>query len=559
MRTLLVQPASNIMKSREEGKPALQPMGLAYVAGSLIANGHPEVEILDVLTEGYYNETPFRDDYIRYGLSPEDIKDRIRKFKPDVVGASSMMSLRKYHAFEICELAKEVDPNIKTVVGGNHMTCFPEEALRTGHVDFVVMGEGEIAFTNLVDHLDGKRKLDFDGIAYRDNGDFVVRKQTEWAKDVDSIPEPAHHLLRLDDHVKIWKDEGYHFYEAEKFTSMLMSRGCPCQCEHCPRDLLFGKKYRARDPAKIVDEIQRVHEELGVEEVQFHEYNGLVERDKIDAFCHEMIDRGLNKIRWGFPIGVWVQKIDRPLLELMKEAGSTYLNLAIESSNQDLLDNIMKGKRVDIQHTQQVIRDARDLGYYMNCFFMLGLEGQDKDDIERTIEFSSRLDVDTISYFIAQPLPGTVFWDHAKEKDLFLPGFNTADLRYGKANTKTPGVTAEELEEYRHKGREDFLTYWKGKGRVPYPGPRGKNFLMMRPADIGRRATDEEALDHTTIKALERDYTENLVPSNGNGKSESSCGSSSPENGGDKGGSCGCGSPEKSDESLDSIVSLPVV
>ena len=118
MRILLCQPASNIMKNRKEGKPALQPMGLAYIAGTLIENGYKDVEILDVLTEGYYNETTFKRDYIRYGLSPSDIKDRIRDFAPDIVGVSCMASLRKYQCYEICKLAKEVNSSIITVIGG---------------------------------------------------------------------------------------------------------------------------------------------------------------------------------------------------------------------------------------------------------------------------------------------------------------------------------------------------------------------------------------------------------------------------------------------------------
>jgi radical SAM superfamily enzyme YgiQ (UPF0313 family) len=224
-----------------------------------------------------------------------------------------------------------------------------------------------------------------------------------------------------------------------------------------------------------------VYETLGVTECQFHEYNGIVVWSIVEEFCKLMIESGLNKkVQWGWPIGIWLKALNYDRLKLMKEAGMFYVDLAIESSNQKILNNIMKGKDVDLAHTMNVIKWCRELGYYINCFFMLGLEGQTKKDIEATIEFSSKLDVDTIAYFIAQPLPGTPFWNHCVEKKLFINGFDKFHLRYGKSNIKIEGITSQELESYRHKARQDFVNYWKENGRKPYEGVRGNNFLEKR-------------------------------------------------------------------------------
>jgi magnesium-protoporphyrin IX monomethyl ester (oxidative) cyclase len=225
MKVLLIQPASNIIKSKKEGKPALQPLGLAYIAGTLIANGYKDVKILDVLTEGYYHETPFKKDYIRYGLSPKEIKRRIKEFNPDIVGVSCICNLRQYQTIEICKLAKEVSERIATVVGGNPVTTDPKWFLRKKCVDFAILGEGEQPFLDLVS---GRGIDDIDGIAFRElNGSYTIKPQKVWRKDVDNIPFPAHHLLALDNHLDIWNKEGYHYYPARKFTSMVMARGCP--------------------------------------------------------------------------------------------------------------------------------------------------------------------------------------------------------------------------------------------------------------------------------------------------------------------------------------------
>lgn len=192
-----------------------------------------------------------------------------------------------------------------------------------------------------------------------------------------------------------------------------------------------------------------------------------------------MIESGLNKkIIWGWPIGIWLKVLTYDRLKLMKEAGMTYVDLAIESANQQMLNDLMKGKSVDLQYALDVIKWCNDLDYYINCFFMIGLEGQTEKDIEDTIDFAKTLHVDTVTFFIAQPLPGTKFWDHCKEKDLFIDGFDTFHLRYGKANIKLPGITPKDLENYRKIGKQAFIEYWEKHGRKSGIGSQGNTYLL---------------------------------------------------------------------------------
>lgn len=459
MKILLVQSASNIMSNRREGKPALPPLNLMYLAGHLRANDYTDVKILDVLAEGFFNETPFKEDYIRYGLSSEEIKKRIQEYQPDIVGVSCMVDLRKYHALEICELAKQVNPNIVTVVGGNPVTVNPEWFLDSKDVDFAILGEGEQPFLELVRKVEDYtycELYDIDGIAYERGGELVVQPQVEWEHDVDKFSFPTHDLIDLDLYLDIWKKTGYQQYEARKFSMSMMARGCCNFCRHCPHNVIFPG-YRARSAKNIFEEMKWAHS-LGIREMQFHEYNGIVNWKIVEEFCHLMIDSGLAKeMRWGWPIGIWLKVLNRDRLKLMREAGMDYLCLAIESYDQKKLDDVMKGKDVSISHVNNVIKWGREFDYQLHAFFMLGLEGQTKEDIEATIKYAKHLDIDTASFFIAQPLPGTPFWNECVDKQLFLPGFDTFHLRYGKANIKVTGVTPEELEHYRHKAREEFV------------------------------------------------------------------------------------------------------
>ena len=248
MKILLFQPASNYMKNKKEGIPFLPPLGLMYIASTLRANGYTDVKIIDVLAQGYYHRESFKRDYIRYGLSKKDIKKIIEEEKPTIVASSAICSLRKYQALEVCKLAKEVNQEIITVIGGNPVTCFPKWFMKRKYVDFAILGEGEEPFLKLVQCFDTKEELGVtvlqtekfpkEGIAYKvfhgslfdDSYDIIVKPQKIWKKNIDKIPFPAHDLIDLDMYHNLWKKEGYQVYEAKKFTMSVMARGCPNKC-----------------------------------------------------------------------------------------------------------------------------------------------------------------------------------------------------------------------------------------------------------------------------------------------------------------------------------------
>lgn len=470
VRILLVQPSSNIMKNRKEGKPALPPMNLMYLASYLRNKSDCEIEIMDVLAEGYFTETEFKKDFIRYGLSPEQIKSRIKDYNPDIIGVSCMVDLRRYHALEICELAKQVNPKIVTVIGGNPVTTDPKYFLNHDYVDFAILGEGEQPFYELCNLYNAMKeyttkksfeentvKGKINGLAMkRKDGTFSIRPQKVWRKDLDNTPFPAHDLIDLKLYENIWAKTGYQVYKARKFSMSMMARGCPNKCSHCCHNVIFPG-YRVRSAKNIFAEMEWAYS-LGIREMQFHEYNGIVVWKIVEDFCNLMIKSGLaKKMRWGWPIGIWLKVLTRDKLKLMRKAGMDYLCLAIESYDQQKLDSIMKGKDVELSHVNNVIKWGREFGYQLHGFFMLGLEGQSKKDIEATINYAKHLNIDTASFFIAQPLPGSPLWDECVKKDLFLPGFEKFHLRYGKANTHVTGITPKELEHYRHQARAEFI------------------------------------------------------------------------------------------------------
>jgi len=448
-KVMLIQPPSNIMANRKENKPALPPYGLVCIAGQLRQAGH-EVEIYDMLTEGYYTEDsrPYDGKYIRYGDNEKKLQERLDSFNPEVVGVSCMASLRHFEACEVINWTKRYAPEILTVMGGIHPTALPDLVWQDCYksLDYIISGEGELAMLDIVEQPRGCARV---------HNHPLSKALLE--------PPPAHDLLPLDEYVKIWNAQQYYYYPLKGRTiSSITSRGCINRCEHCPHDVIFGRGWRKRRICDIEREAEAAVR-LGVVDIQYHEYNGLVERGFIENVALAL--KRFN-IRWGYPEGVWLQQLDKPLLELLFASGMDYINLAIESP-QDKVISTMPGKDLNIAHAEQVVKWCRDIGYYVNAFFMIGFPDQTIEEMNRTVDYAISLDIDTAVFFIAQPLPGSPSWSKVE----FIDDFHPFMLRYGKCNIKSKLWTAEQVEEVRHEGRKKFLKSRAGK-------VRGGNFVV---------------------------------------------------------------------------------
>jgi magnesium-protoporphyrin IX monomethyl ester (oxidative) cyclase len=418
------------MDNRRESKPCLPPLGLAYIAGYLRSKGHM-VQIYDMQAEHYHDEISLRNGYITYGWNPAELICRLSIFRPDYVGISCITSQRHWEMIDVLKTIKNVYPKIITVVGGNHPSSLPELVMKEGNPDYCVIGEGELAFQYIIESNPPKGIIDFSKVH----------------PEIDDLSFPAHDLLPLDKYLQIWNETHYHFYQAQKFVIMNTSRGCAHGCEHCPHEVVFGKRWRNRSLELIEEELKFVIS-LGVKEVQFHEYNGFM--DKEYMYNVALLMKKYNLV-WNVPIGVWIKQLDKEFIKHLKDCGMNCIDLAIESPKQNVLCT-MPGKNVDIEHALEVIDWCKDVNLYVNAFFMIGFPDQTLKEMWDTVIWARTLDLDSYAIFIAQPLPKTKLWDKAK----FIDGFHPFMLRYGKCNTLSELWTPQQVENIRYQGRIMF-------------------------------------------------------------------------------------------------------
>jgi magnesium-protoporphyrin IX monomethyl ester (oxidative) cyclase len=442
------------------------PLGIAYLAAVLEQNDI-SVDIIDAvgLEPGTINAFE-KETFVR-GVSFEDIVARLDD-QVKIVGISNLFSFAYPVVQKLCRLIKAFNSNIQIVLGGPHPAALYAEILEEDHdlVDFVVVGEGENPFLQLCQKLLQDDFLfqsniggDISNLAYRDDSGKCVMGTEKLVRntklDSDNIPFPARHLLPMENYILAQESHGY---SNGRWTSMISSRGCPYGCTFCA-----SRKTRwvSRSPADVADEIEHCINTWNIREFHFEDDNMTINVKRLIEICNEIKRRKLD-ITWQTPNGIRASRIDEEMLRAMKESGCEHVTLAPESGSPRVLtDIIQKGKDFDLDHLRDCGATAHKLGLKVAAYFVLGLPGETRADMEMTIKYArelARVGVDEVNFGLFIPLPGTPLWEPSKHKikDLdWLDLLTVGDL--AKAVSFNDEVGSKELDWVRKKAYMSFL------------------------------------------------------------------------------------------------------
>lgn len=443
-RVMLIYPPVNF--SPQSLKQSHLPLGLAYIAAVL--RGKVGLSVLDAAALGHDHEEWADKKLMRYGLPFAEIERRIRAFKPDLVGVSCIFSSQYRNAAETARAAKRVDPEIITIIGGTHPSFLPEISMeKCPELDLIARGEGEFTMLDLVEvSRRGGEYGEIAGLVWRKNGGLVINPPREPFQNLDEIPFPARDLFPLEKYHQIGLPMGV-VYKRRPFMNLITSRGCPYHCTFCSSTNFWGNCYRKRSAQNVLDEMEHLYRDLGIREFKFFDDNLTTDMKRAKAIFTGMIERNID-VAWNTPNGIHVVALDEELLELMKKSGGYELTLAVESGDQDVLKNIVK-KPTRLDQVEQAAVRIRKKGIGSYGFFIIGFPGETKEQIRKTLDFSRRLDLDRISCFIFNPLPGTPLFDECVAKGYINPEDLTEDVDYFEARFDTPEWTRAELASLR--------------------------------------------------------------------------------------------------------------
>ncbi len=470
MKICLINPPQILHK--RFGMPfVFQPLGLLYVA-SVLEKRYP-VEIIDTSLDGWGNIKEVGDNYYLLGLTFDEIGEKIKEIKPDIVGISVPFTVNLLSALKVASTVKTINKNIVTILGGAHPTARPLETLLSKYVNFVVIGEGETTILELITILGeySHTKLKgVQGIGYKDGNNRILTQPREWIQNLDSIPFPARHLLPIEEYFNLMRmkkgaREMYTFNE--RWTSIITSRGCPFNCNFCSIHTTMGRKFRIRSPENVIEEIKLVVKEYNIKHINFEDDNLTFDRNHAEHIFDLMIENKLN-ITWSTPNGIRVDNLDEQLIRKMKESGCKRVFVAPESGVQRVVNQII-GKNLDLKKIEQAVILFKKYKIIVDGSFVIGLIGETKKDIWKTIKYAlqlKKLGVEALYAHIATPYYGTKLYEEAKQKGLLRK-----DLNDSLFSTSEPLISTEEWdlsEIWRLQRIANWLINQKIDGKIVY-------------------------------------------------------------------------------------------
>lgn len=420
------------------------PIYLAYIVAVLEEAG-VEVGFIDGVMEE---------------MSIADFSRAVSSIRPDLVVIECSTPSIDYD-LETARAVKDSVDGTSVALIGSHATFFHEEILSGNPaVDAICRGEAEMTVKELALSLSSGDDLrQVKSLSYREGEEVRVNPVRPLIQDLDSLPFPARHIVRHD---------GYRaaIYSGDCPTAMVSSRGCPHHCIYCLwPETLYGHKFRARSAANVVDEMEHVVRDYGVDEIYFDDDCLTLSKKRVLEMCRLLLKRDVG-VKW--IVQSRVDTVDREVLTAMKEAGCHYILFGVESGSPRMLE-IMK-KRISLDRVRQAFKDCRELGIRTQAFFLFGVPGETQETVEETIEFAKEIDADSTQFAIVVPHPGTELYETCVEHGwLVYDGWE--DFAAENSLIETDHLTREEVEEARIRAYRRY--YFR-------PGLVAKSLLGVR-------------------------------------------------------------------------------
>ena len=380
MNVLLVNPESTGVFSTFGIN--LPPMGLLYVAAALEQAGH-SVVVRDLALSGEQ-------------LSAFDLQ------RADIVGISSD-STRIEKAMAVAGKASRA--GVPVVMGGPHPQFLAGEILAAGTVSYIVKGEGEPVFPALLAALEqGENPGSVNGVIFMECGRLVETPDAE-RPDVELLPWPARHLVDL------------HRYsgcvDEIPVTPIVTSRGCPGACHFCSSSNFFGRGWRFRTAQSVLDELDEIYTRYGFRAVAFLDDNFTLMPERVEQIADGIIERGYGLKLWNFSRVDTIVK-NPAMVKKLARAGSRTVYLGIESESENTLNSM--GKSTTVADVEQAVSLLKENGIEVFGSYIIGNLEEKREDIDRTIELSIRLDTNIAQFSILTPYPGTLLYQELKNK-----------------------------------------------------------------------------------------------------------------------------------------------
>jgi len=368
-----------------EGKyrvPDFPPIGLGYLSQNFLKEGIRH-DVLDMAL----------------GYSVHALFSKIERGNHDLIGFS-LFTYQHLLAYKIIAKVKHRFPDVCIVVGGPHVSTMREQVLKDcPAIDFGVFLEGEVPLIKL---CRGDHFQNIHGLIFRQDGD-IRSNEAVFVEDLDQIPYPR-----------------FEKFELEKYSeniAIFTSRGCPYDCIYCPVTRTIGKKYRARSPGVISEEIKYWYDR-GYRRILILDDNFTLIKERVQELCRWLKSASLDGLMFSCANGIRADRVDDELLKDMRMAGFNEIAFGVEAGNNKVLKAIKKRETIEVIEAR--IKRACELDYKVVLFFLIGSPTETYDDFLQSVALALRYPIYSARFYNLIPFPHSELFEWVKLNNYFL-------------------------------------------------------------------------------------------------------------------------------------------
>lgn len=404
------------------------------------------------------------------GLNSDQIVKRSIAEKPKLIAMvvygqqPSASTQNMTAAIQIVKNFKDIEPQIKILMIGGHVSALPTQTLNESQADFVCQGEGPYtidALLKLPDLNDESQYKHVPGLWYKYENKAVLAKSPHIIPKEElshTLPGMAWDLLPMEK----YRAHNWHCFDdleqREPYASLYTSLGCPYKCSFCCINAPFGgSNFKYWDPDFTIRELEILANIYHVKSVKIADEMFVLNPNHFLKLCDRIIERDYDFNFWAY---ARIDTVKDHYLEKLKKAGFNWLCLGIESGSKYVRDGVQKG-RFGQENIFEIIQKIQDAGIYVMGNFIFGLPDDTLETMQQTLDMAIELNCEMANFYTAMAYPGSQLYEMAHQKGWKLPKewHHFSQHAYETLPLPTEHLRAAEVLSFRDKAWHTYFTH----------------------------------------------------------------------------------------------------